>query len=318
MIKLGNSYPVLYLKAHIFKSTHSAVKLAEKNKFSRDINFATDLLQIKNSSKKIKLDRVVNYDGNKIKYSEKYGALLERVTRINVLDNMEKQECIEKKQVNLFCGRDEFTSERSEKLSRDLIEEFQLEAEQYLDSPAIGVSADERIAVGLYTGGHYSALNKALRNKESMSYGMSLVNEGIISYFKSHTNNDNKVTKTFRGTDSRDAYSNIPENSSSYDAGYFSTSTDISVANEFASGSSLDKSVSVVFGRGGVDVSGLSYEAENEVLYNSGTKMDVLFSGVDKYGVNKRVLAESSLLPDTGKQKGLIDALGLASARQKF
>ncbi|MCX8957243.1 hypothetical protein EHW65_08155 [Erwinia psidii] len=321
MISLENSSLALYIKSRIFKSTESAVELAKKNHSPTDIKFAMKLLQIKNSSNNPKLNHIVKYEKNEMKRSEKYDIFLGKISKISNLVNSAELSDIEKKYNSSSVHSVEFISKESMKLSNDLIEHFGLEAEQYLSVPLVGVPDGEKLAMGLYTNGSYVGLNKALRNNEEMNKGDSLIHSGMSSYFYMHTNN--KLIKTFRGTDSRDAFSDISENSSGHDAGYLSTSKKLDVATLFSKGDDFpaknsDRNISIVFGNSGLDVSELSIEGEDEdeILYKSNTEMDVLFAEVDKHGVNKRVLHESSLPSVTGKQERLIAALDLASAKK--
>ena len=79
---LGNikkSSAVLYLKAHLLKSTESAVTLAEKKRTPGSIGFAENLLKVKNSSDEIYLNSQVMYEGSEITKMEKYGKLGGRV-----------------------------------------------------------------------------------------------------------------------------------------------------------------------------------------------------------------------------------------------
>lgn len=82
MTNFRNSSPVLYLKSHIFKSTHSAVKLAEKKNTPANICFSKRLLKIKNSSNYLILSQKVIYDNTEMKRSEKYRHLLSRVNNL--------------------------------------------------------------------------------------------------------------------------------------------------------------------------------------------------------------------------------------------
>lgn len=79
MFSLSNSNPVLYLKSHIFNSTVSAAKLAEKNPTTDNILFAQRLIGSKNSPNNPKLSEKVIYNIREMARSEKYKELFLRV-----------------------------------------------------------------------------------------------------------------------------------------------------------------------------------------------------------------------------------------------
>ncbi|CRY53368.1 Protein tyrosine phosphatase [Yersinia intermedia] len=81
-MNLTNSTPVLYLKSHIFKSTESAVKLAEISHSEKNIKFADNLLKVKESIPDIKLNKMSMYNGEQIKKSEKYADLSQRIKSV--------------------------------------------------------------------------------------------------------------------------------------------------------------------------------------------------------------------------------------------
>jgi exoenzyme T len=203
------------------------------------------------------------------------------------------------------------TSPPADKLADTLLEHFGLEAEQYLDEPKQGqvpaFSDGEVMAIGLYTNGEYQALNRVLRAGEALNQGQSAIVEGLSSAF-GNINADETVIKTFRGTRGGDAFSAVAEGQKGQDAGYLSTSMSAQTAKDFGSHGTQ----STVFGKSGLDVSAVSIEAdEQEILYNKDTEMTVLFSAKDSQGVTKRVLEESALPADSGRQKGLLEALDL-------
>lgn len=70
---------MLYLKAHLFKSTQSAVSLAEKSLTPKNIVFAKRLLETKNNQEDLKLNKQVIYNNVEMKHSEKYAQLFSRV-----------------------------------------------------------------------------------------------------------------------------------------------------------------------------------------------------------------------------------------------
>lgn len=81
-MNLTNSTPVLYLKSHIFKSTESAVKLAEISHSEKNIKFADNLLKVKESIPDVKLNKMSMYNGQQIKKSEKYADLSQRIKSV--------------------------------------------------------------------------------------------------------------------------------------------------------------------------------------------------------------------------------------------
>ncbi|WP_347902797.1 ADP-ribosyltransferase [Pseudomonas purpurea] len=202
----------------------------------------------------------------------------------------------------------------ADKLADALLEHFGLEAEQYLDEPKDGqasaFSDGEVMAIGLYTNGEYQPLNRALRAGKELDQGQSAIAEGLSSAF-GKVDADETVVKTFRGTRGGDAFSGVAEGQKGQDAGYLSTSMNAQTAKDFGNHGTQ----STVFGKSGLDVSAISIEAnEQEILYNKDTEMTVLFSAKDSQGVTKRVLEESALSADSGRQKGLLDALDLPAA----
>ncbi|MFU9137551.1 protein-tyrosine phosphatase family protein [Erwinia tasmaniensis] len=76
MIKVNT--PMLYIKAHLFKSTLSAVRLAEENKSPENVCFAKRLLEVKNRPDNLKLNKSVSYNNMVMKCSAKYADLLSR------------------------------------------------------------------------------------------------------------------------------------------------------------------------------------------------------------------------------------------------
>ncbi|MCK3838894.1 hypothetical protein E4P01_13265 [Pseudomonas sp. NCIMB 10586] len=77
------------------------------------------------------------------------------------------------------------------------------------------------------------------------------------------------------------------------------------IAKEFATSGPP----STELGEPGLDVSAISHVPdEQEVLYNKGTKMRVLFSATDSMWVTKRVLKDATLPKDSRKVKRSLDA----------
>lgn len=195
-----------------------------------------------------------------------------------------------------------------------LRERFGPLAGQYLAKPKNGqapvFSDGEVMAIGLYTNGGAQSLNNALRAGKKLNQGQSAVVEGLSSAF-GRADADKLVVKTFRGTYGGDAFSDVAEGQKGRDAGYLSTSMNTQTAKNF----SRDSTHSTVFGKSGLDVSTISIEVdEQEILYNRDTEMTVLFSAKDSQGMTMRVLEESALSADSGRQKGLFDALDLPVA----
>ncbi|WP_145513976.1 protein-tyrosine phosphatase family protein [Yersinia massiliensis] len=81
-MNLTHSKPVLYLKSHVFKSTESAVKLAEISHSEKNIKFADNLLKVKESIPDVKLNKMSMYNGEQIKKSEKYADLSQRIKSV--------------------------------------------------------------------------------------------------------------------------------------------------------------------------------------------------------------------------------------------
>ncbi|QLL16006.1 RHS repeat-associated core domain-containing protein [Pseudomonas chlororaphis] len=202
----------------------------------------------------------------------------------------------------------------ADKLADALIEHFGLEAEQYLDEPKDGkasaFSNGEAMSIGLYTNGEYKSLNKKLRAGKELDQGQLLITKGLSSAFDK-ADAGKSVVKTFRGTHDGDAFSDVAEGQKGRDAGYLSTSLNAQTAKEFSKNGTL----STVFGKSGLDVSAISIEAnEQEILYNKDAEMTVLFSTTDSQDLTKRVLEESALSSESGRQKGMVDALDLPAA----
>lgn len=78
MPNINNSSLALYLKSHLFNSSASAVRLAEKKPTADNIVFAQRLLRLKNSVNNPRLSQVINYHNREMKRSEKYEKLASR------------------------------------------------------------------------------------------------------------------------------------------------------------------------------------------------------------------------------------------------
>ncbi|CNI43130.1 tyrosine phosphatase [Yersinia massiliensis] len=78
-MNLTHSKPVLYLKSHIFKSTESAVKLAEISHSEKNIKFADKLLKVKESLYDIKLNKMSMCNDGQMK---KYADLSQRIESV--------------------------------------------------------------------------------------------------------------------------------------------------------------------------------------------------------------------------------------------
>lgn len=198
-------------------------------------------------------------------------------------------------------------------LADGLVKRFGADAEKYLGRQPGGIHSDaEVMALGLYTGIHYADLNRALRQGQELDAGQKLIDQGMSAAFEK-SGQAEQVVKTFRGTRGGDAFNAVEEGKVGHDDGYLSTSLNPGVARSFGQGT-----ISTVFGRSGIDVSGISnYKNEKEILYNKETDMRVLLSASDEQGVTRRVLEEAALGEQSGHSQGLLDALDLASKPER-
>lgn len=209
-----------------------------------------------------------------------------------------------------YAVESEVKGEPADKVLADgLLDQFGLEAEQYLGEQPHGTYSDaEVMALGLYTNGEYQHLNSSLRQEQQLNAGQAMIDQGMSTAFEKSTPAE-QLVKTFRGTHGGDAFTGVAEGQVGHDAAYLSTSRDPKVATSFGGAGSI----STVFGRSGIDVSDISVEGdEQEILYNKETDMRVLLSAKDERGVTRRVLEEATLGEQSGHRKGLLDGLDLA------
>lgn len=136
-------------------------------------------------------------------------------------------------------------------LADGLVKRFGADAEKYLGRQAGGIHSDaEVMALGLYTGIHYADLNRALRQGRSWMRDKADRPRYVAAFEKS--GQAEQVVKTFRGTRGGDAFNAVEEGKVGHDDGYLSTSLNPGVAR------SWQGTISTVFGRSGIDVSGIS------------------------------------------------------------
>ncbi|MBN0872611.1 ADP-ribosyltransferase, partial [Pseudomonas aeruginosa] len=93
-------------------------------------------------------------------------------------------------------------------------------------------------------------LNRALRQGQELDAGQKLIDQGMSAAFEK-SGQAEQVVKTFRGTRGGDAFNAVEEGKVGHDDGYLSTSLNPGVARSFGQGT-----ISTVFGRSGIDVSG--------------------------------------------------------------
>lgn len=77
----------LYIKAHFFNSSISAVKLAERDPSDKKIKFAEALLKVKNTPSELNFNKTTVYNGYEVTKSEKYESLSDRI--FNLKENNE-------------------------------------------------------------------------------------------------------------------------------------------------------------------------------------------------------------------------------------
>ncbi|ACQ67639.1 hypothetical protein BJP41_08070 [Candidatus Williamhamiltonella defendens] len=162
----------------------------------------------------------------------------------------------------------------------------------------------EILSIRIYTGPAYKKLNEDLRNNNQLDKKNSALNEGLNSAFKKIPINQKHI-KTYRISDFNDFKS---EGQTSQDAGYLSTSLDAELIKDiiYIPGGTA----SIIFGKSGICIDDFAVLSdEREVLYNKDTEFNILFKVKDENGTTKRVLEETILPKNTGKEERLIEAL---------
>ncbi|HAG1892142.1 TPA: hypothetical protein G8W59_004206 [Salmonella enterica] len=176
-------------------------------------------------------------------------------------------------------------------------------------------SARANDALQQYTGNTYKELNNALRNNLTLRGTMQEIKKGLDEIFAKNPN-FGSLLKTFRGVPHKTNISHLKEGEIIEISGFLSTSRDIKVANDFASGidNSMDGELNIIFGMNHKDVSSVSlYPFEQEELYPHGTKFMKLFQH-DIDGVRVNILEEvSNNLTDVNKN---IEALDLSAGKE--
>ncbi|BBG61950.1 ADP-ribosyltransferase [Providencia rustigianii] len=172
------------------------------------------------------------------------------------------------------------------------------------------LSSAEIVAVQLYSGEAYKPLNRKLRSGQTMTSAEQLL-DMILSkaLAKSPLN---VLTKTYRGSQVKDALGSIAEGKVGMDPAYLSTSRDPNIASEFANENKYSL-WSVIFGCSGFDMVAVNKDTiEAEVLYPKDTAMRLLL----RHTVQRReyrVLEEASVSVGCGHIPFLVDALDLVN-----
>ncbi|HHR6143345.1 TPA: ADP-ribosyltransferase [Providencia alcalifaciens] len=171
------------------------------------------------------------------------------------------------------------------------------------------LSTAEAIAVKLYSGEAYESLNRKLRSEQIMTPAELVLDTTLSKALAKAPLN--VLTKTYRGSQVKDAWGSIEEGKIGMDSAYLSTSRDPCIAREFAEEHKYSV-WSVIFGCSGFDMAPVNKDTiEAEVLYPKDTVMRLLL----RHAVQRReyrVLEDVSLSEGDGHIPLLVNALDLA------
>lgn len=199
-------------------------------------------------------------------------------------------------------------------LADGLVEHFGLGAEQcpgeHLGGP---YSNAEVTALGLCTNGKYQHLDRSLHQGQELDAGQTLIGRGM-SAASEKSGPAERVVKTFRGIQGRDAFEAAKEGQVGHGADYLSISRDPGVVRSFTG----QDTVTTLFGKSGIGVSEISIgDDERGTLYNKGTDMCIFLSARDGQGITRRVLEETTLGKRSSHGEGSPDVLDLATGTDR-